>query len=37
LKQVISPSYIVGELEVTTQNAEHASPPELPSPLANSK
>jgi TldD protein len=37
LKHVISPSYIVGELELTTQNAEHASPPELPSPLANSK
>jgi hypothetical protein len=37
LKHVISPSYIVGELELTTQNAEHASPPELPSPLADSK
>jgi hypothetical protein len=37
LKHVISPSYIVGELELTTQNAEHASPPELPSPLEKSK
>jgi TldD protein len=37
LKHVISPSYIVGEMELTTQNAEHASPPELPSPLADSK
>jgi len=35
LKHVISPSYIVGELELTTQNAEHATPPELPSPLAH--
>ncbi|MBS1996150.1 MAG: hypothetical protein JSS86_07565 [Cyanobacteria bacterium SZAS LIN-2] len=37
LKHVITPSYIVGELELTTQNAEHASPPELPSPLASGK
>jgi len=37
LKHVVSPSYIVGELELTTQNAEHATPPELPSPLASGK
>ena len=37
LKHVISPSYIVGELEMTTQNVEHATPPELPSPLAIGK
>jgi TldD protein len=37
LKHVVSPSYIVGELEMTTQNAEHASPPDLPSPLASEK
>jgi len=37
LKHVITPSYIVGELELTTQNAEHATPPELPSPLASGK
>jgi TldD protein len=35
LKHVITPSFIVGELELTTQNGEHATPPDLPSPLAD--